>query len=163
MQCPSCGALMRLVRDKDYFVCDYCTAFHFPEEAPVDGVRVLDEDAELDCPVCHRPLKEASIEGNRALHCTACKGVLANRGAFTFILQSRRHRARNLHPAPPRPLNPEDLERVVSCPSCGQRMDTHPYYGPGAVVIDTCGRCALIWLDRGEIDTIVSASLRERR
>jgi Zn-finger nucleic acid-binding protein len=42
-------------------------------------------------------------------------------------------------------------------------MDVHPYYGPGNAVIDTCGRCALIWLDHGELKVIVTAPERGRR
>jgi Zn-finger nucleic acid-binding protein len=33
-------------------------------------------------------------------------------------------------------------------------MDTHPYYGGGRVVVDTCHRCTLIWLDAGELTVI---------
>jgi Zn-finger nucleic acid-binding protein len=36
-------------------------------------------------------------------------------------------------------------------------MDVHPYYGPGAVVLDSCARCTLIWLDHGEIAAIERA------
>ena len=90
MRCEGCGAAMRLVRDKDYFVCDFCTAFHFPDEAEADGVRALGEPAGLACPVCGHELVAASIDGNRVRHCPGCKGVLAQRGAFTFIINSRR-------------------------------------------------------------------------
>jgi hypothetical protein len=30
-------------------------------------------------------------------------------------------------------------------------MDTHPYGGPGNVIIDNCERCELNWLDYGEL------------
>jgi len=36
-------------------------------------------------------------------------------------------------------------------------MDVHPYYGPGNVVIDTCGQCYLVWLDHGELKQIADA------
>jgi Zn-finger nucleic acid-binding protein len=36
-------------------------------------------------------------------------------------------------------------------------MDTHPYYRPGAVVIDACMPCRLVCLDRGELSAIVKA------
>jgi Zn-finger nucleic acid-binding protein len=36
-------------------------------------------------------------------------------------------------------------------------MDVHPYYGPGNVVIDTCGKCGLVWLDHGEMAVIENA------
>jgi Zn-finger nucleic acid-binding protein len=36
-------------------------------------------------------------------------------------------------------------------------MDTHPYGGPGNVIIDTCENCSLNWLDYGELQHIVRA------
>jgi Zn-finger nucleic acid-binding protein len=33
-------------------------------------------------------------------------------------------------------------------------MDTHPYFGGGNAVVDTCERCGLIWLDAGELPII---------
>jgi hypothetical protein len=60
-------------------------------------------------------------------------------------------------PAKPAPLDPEELERHIDCPTCGATMEVHPYYGPGNVVIDSCARCRLIWLDHGEIGAIERA------
>jgi Zn-finger nucleic acid-binding protein len=36
-------------------------------------------------------------------------------------------------------------------------MNTHPYYGPGSIVIDSCGNCGLVWLDGGELETVINA------
>jgi Zn-finger nucleic acid-binding protein len=36
-------------------------------------------------------------------------------------------------------------------------MDTHSYAGPGNVIVDSCGDCFLIWLDRGELTRIAHA------
>ena len=41
-------------------------------------------------------------------------------------------------------------------------MDTHPYYGPGNVVIDSCARCAVVWLDYHELAMIRDAPGRDR-
>jgi hypothetical protein len=55
------------------------------------------------------------------------------------------------------PLNPEELKRLIRCPICHARMDVHPHYGPGAVVIDSCSRCRVVWLDQGELAAIERA------
>ena len=60
------------------------------------------------------------------------------------------------------PLEREALTRELSCPKCGKRFETHPYYGPGNVVIDNCASCDLLWLDFGEIRQIVDAPGRDR-
>ena len=41
-------------------------------------------------------------------------------------------------------------------------MITHPYYGPGNVVIDSCEPCELVWLDFGELRQIVDAPGKDR-
>lgn len=150
---------MRLVEDRDYFVCDWCTAFAFPDENP-DGVRPLGQETELDCPVCARTLELASISGVEVLQCDRCEGVLVYRDDFPVAL---RHRASTVGgpPRPPQPLRNEDWQRRLACPMCDELMDLHPYYGPGQVLIDTCVGCAVMWLDRGEMDIIARASAHE--
>ena len=41
-------------------------------------------------------------------------------------------------------------------------METHPYYGPGNVVIDSCCGCGCgyVWLDHGELATLARAGGR---
>ena len=60
------------------------------------------------------------------------------------------------------PLNPDDLRRKVRCPVCKAAMVTHPYYGPGNVVLDSCESCELVWLDFGELKQIVDAPGKDR-
>lgn len=33
-------------------------------------------------------------------------------------------------------------------------MESHPYYGPGNIVIDTCTPCGYLWLDHGELTRV---------
>ncbi len=156
MNCENCGAPMTLIRDRDFFVCEYCGAFHFPTESP-DGVRVLGSlDEAIDCPVCHTPLVLASIDEQKILHCPRCQGVLSAQPTFVRIIDYRRARLEK-SATPPRPLDPRDLQRRIDCPRCGLPMDVHPYYGPGNIVIDTCYRCAVVWLDFGELGKIYRA------
>ena len=41
-------------------------------------------------------------------------------------------------------------------------MSTHPYYGPGNIVIDSCEGCDAVWLDFGELTQITDAPGRDR-
>jgi Zn-finger nucleic acid-binding protein len=160
MNCKNCGAPMTLVPGHNYFFCEYCMSYDFPEETS-DGVRVLGEGSEVKCPVCHATLSPASVAETHVLHCEKCRGILAEQQAFPTIVKVLRARASG-PPDSPRLLNREEMERRIHCPHCGQPMDTHPYYGPGNVVIDTCIHCALVWLDYGELGTIVDAPGRDR-
>jgi Transcription factor zinc-finger len=54
----------------------------------------------------------------------------------------------------------KDLQRRINCPQYGKVMDTHPYGGPGNVIIDDCDRCEVNWLDYGELQRIVRAPER---
>ncbi|MFH2009129.1 MAG: zf-TFIIB domain-containing protein [bacterium] len=155
MNCTNCGAPMRLVHHRDYFVCDYCTTFHFPKESD-EGVRVLGEKTEVHCPVCRHELVSGAIESHLVKTCPNCKGILARRRAFGIIVEKRRAKWEGAKPYP-KPIHDDERARTLECPGCRASMDNHPYLGPGAVMVDSCGECALIWLDRGEM-TIIERS-----
>jgi Zn-finger nucleic acid-binding protein len=94
-------------------------------------------------------------------YCRNCRGVLIERRSFASVVEKRRAWAHST-PAPPIPLDRAELERQVRCPACAGPMMTHPYYGPGNVVIDGCQACELVWLDCGELKQIVDAPGRDR-
>lgn len=161
MDCENCGAPMTLYGDQDMFYCEFCGSFRFPSESS-DGIRVLGlADGDAACPVCHGQLLNASVDGLKGLHCDRCKGLLIDRASFREVVDYRRMRAKG-PPDPPRPLNRGLLERQVRCPLCDRIMNTHPYYGPGNIAIDTCSHCEIIWLDRAELGTITGAPGRDR-
>jgi Zn-finger nucleic acid-binding protein len=155
MNCKNCGGVMELVDRRDYFACPYCSSFHFPDDAgdSPDNVRVLGTESDLCCPVCEDALVAGSAAGRRVSTCTRCRGVLATNDDFVKIVNHLRAE-RTGPPDEPRPINPAEFDRSIRCPSCAKRMDVHPYYGPGSVVVDTCHPCRLIWLDHGEIGVI---------
>ncbi len=154
MNCPNCGAAMRLEKDREYFTCDYCKSLHFP--APnADGIRVLGEPSELECPLCWVPLVHAAAGGQRVLYCERCRGLLAAMDVFLVMLEELRAARRS--GSQPRPTNWDELRRQILCPECQTPMHTHPYAGPGNVVIDNCPRCRLNWLDHAELRRITAA------
>ena len=155
VNCSNCGAPMKFVDGRDYFVCPFCTTFHF-SKPDQDGVRVFESHSRAKCPRCQTALAAATVEGKSVLHCETCKGLLATNGAFGHIVRVRRERY-GRSTVSPVPIDPKELDRRISCPACQRPMDTHPYYGPGPVVVDTCPECELIWLDHGELATIERA------
>jgi len=154
VNCDNCGAPMTLVRDRDYFVCEYCGNFYFPQAAQ-DGVRVLGAPAETNCPVCALPLVSAAVDGMPILACPKCRGRLIKQGVFVYVVKYLRAQVSPLETEPP--LNADELRQQRRCPGCGQMMDTHPYYGGGNAVVDTCEHCGWIWLDYGELNKIAQA------
>ena len=155
---------MDLIESRRYFRCGHCGTFHFPDGAPdVDGIRVVGTAADaFGCAVCKLPMAHAIIDNNHPIQfCARCRGVLLSRTTFAAVISRRRAWA-TTPPIEPLPLDRSALTRELSCPSCSQRFETYPHYGPGNVVIDNCTRCDVIWLDFGEMRQIVDAPGRDR-
>ena len=155
MNCPSCGAPLRLEEDKDHAICDYCKNLYFPEKNE-EGVRVLGQESDQDCPTCGALLVHAAMSGMRFLYCTQCRGMLIPMPTFvelTTALRAQLGAQAELRGTP----DPWDLERQIKCPRCHRRMDTHPYGGPGNVILDSCSKCFVNWLDHGELMRIAHA------
>ena len=153
MNCPSCGAPMRLTENDDSLRCEYCHAVYTPKSNE-DGVRLLGEVSSLRCPVCSVALEQAAISGYRILYCTHCLGMLVPMADFLDLIKVlHTRRSESIQP----PANRRDLLRHIDCPHCHRPMDTHIYEGPGNIVIDDCSRCFVNWLDRGELTKVVRA------
>lgn len=77
---------------------------------------------------------------------------------FGAALRERRAKRTAQESSDPKPIDMKQYERSLNCPSCHKRMEAHPYYGPGNVVIDSCERCSYVWLDHGELTRLEQAS-----
>jgi Zn-finger nucleic acid-binding protein len=156
LNCTNCGAPLHVAGPGSYLYCRYCSSLFFPA-ASQDQVSVIGIESELRCPVCKDTLVAATTTDVPVQYCRRCHGVLINQallGAVVKHLQAQTHEPS----APVKPLNRDDLRRELHCPSCKQLFDTHPYYGPGNIVIDVCMHCRIVWLDGGELRAISNAS-----
>ncbi|MGA2534922.1 MAG: zf-TFIIB domain-containing protein [Terracidiphilus sp.] len=155
MNCPSCGGAITLKPDTEGYKCDYCHQVFFPGEE--DDVQVADEPAQssLMCPVCSANLVEATISATPVLFCSQCRGLLLPMHVLPSLVDELRSGRTEsaVQTSPDR----GDMKRTLQCPKCHRRMETHFYAGPGNVIVDSCGDCFLIWLDRGELTRIVRA------
>jgi len=152
---------MSLLNDKPMLLCEYCNSVYIPPEN-LDGVRVLGEPGEAHCPVCKDVLLVlASLEDIRLQHCPRCQGLLFKVGSFQSAMRKGRLRFME-YQSRPTPLNPDELQRKLDCPYCSKPMDTHPYGGPGNIVIDNCPRCWVNWLDYKEFRRVITAPERVR-
>jgi Zn-finger nucleic acid-binding protein len=154
---------MELSARRRYYFCRYCGSFHFLDTPETDGIRVLETTGQAPaCPRCSTKLATAQLDDAHPVHCCGkCRGVLLPRGTFAHVVYMRRTWAA-AQPIPPLPLDRRELERVINCPQCSRRMDVHPYYGPGNVIIDSCTACDLVWLDFGELKQISDAPGADR-
>ena len=152
--CRNCGAPLRIIRDKGLLICDHCGS---EQEAPAipEEIQLL-EATEHACPICSTPLSTSRLHGQPLLCCPSCGGLLIGMNVFTTIIEAVR--AYDVGPfRTARPSRQKPGERTLTCPSCGQPLVSHHYAGPGNVVIDTCSRCLVNWLDQGELRRIALA------
>lgn len=156
MNCPNCGAPMRQEPGQGYLVCDSCRSIRHPEP-DLDGIVTGGASTDRNCPVCREPLSEAALLGQPILHCPKCLGSLIPAETFVFLVAHLRLK-KDGTPYPPRCIEPAELERVLHCPKCGGRMDTHPYAGPGNIVIDNCPGCSVNWVDAQELRRVAAAA-----
>lgn len=118
-----------------------------PDGSPID----------IDCPNCDGNMQIGTIhERWKVCFCNQCRGFLVDNG----ILQVMAHDLRMEYRGPddnPQPIDPAELNEHRVCPACEVVMDTHPYYGKGNIVINTCAPCGVTWMDHGELSTIIRA------
>jgi Zn-finger nucleic acid-binding protein len=157
--CRNCGAPLRIIRDKGLLICDHCST---QQEAPAipEELELLEETSQA-CPVCSTPLSQGRLHGHPLLCCPSCAGLLIGMNVFTTIIDAVRAYDVGAFRTT-LPSNQKPGERTLKCPSCGQPFVSHHYAGPGNVVIDTCSRCLVNWLDRGELRRIALAPDSQR-
>jgi len=134
-------------------VCTHCGS--------VEALSPLIRDIEIGdatdaaCPACRAQLAGARLDGNPLLVCPQCAGMLIAMSQFVSVIAAARAHEDQHGVVLPRQQQPGD--RVLTCPRCHQSMLSHFYGGPGNLVIDSCERCQVNWLDPGELRRIARA------
>lgn len=115
------------------------------------------EKLDLQCPRCNVLLQRGVLYQHwEVCGCATCGGFVVPKRSLQEMI--RRLRAAYQGPDDqPTPLNPSDLDVPCRCPGCHRPMETHPYYGPGNSVIDSCSGCQVTWLDQSELEKIIRA------
>ena len=118
-----------------------------------DGVEITGETAKI-CPICQAMLSDGTIQNRPVHYCVQCRGLLVPIASFLPLIEFLRALRRPTGSTIESRDN-ADADRHLTCPLCQRSMTGHPYGGPGNVNIDTCEPCAVIWLDRNELNRIV--------
>ena len=145
---------MRIIRDKGLLICDHCG---HQQESPAiaEELEVLSPSTHK-CPVCATPLSEGRLHGHGVLSCGQCSGLLIEMNRFGSLIDAvRAYDVGSFRTTTPRRQQPG--ERTLQCPLCAKPLLSHTYAGPGNVVIDSCERCLVNWLDQGELRRIALA------
>ncbi len=160
VNCSHCGGTVQAVSGHEYLQCSFCNSLVFATDIPLALDRITCHGTELaaSCPCCQQPLTSGSVDERPALYCASCYGVLMKNEHFGAVLRERRSRWASETGEEPRPIDLSQYERQLSCPGCRGKMEVHPYFGPGNVVIDSCGSCGYLWLDHGELARLERAA-----
>jgi Zn-finger nucleic acid-binding protein len=116
----------------------------------------------LPCPKCGATLaREAHSEGVSLWRCQGCKGMLLEAGVLERVRDTvRADEFFDIgHPKVGRAL---DAVPVSRCPACGGSMHRHSHPAQPHVFIDSCGDCAAVFLDAGELLDLSNESWLER-
>jgi len=151
--CANCGAPLQTERGSGVLACGHCGS-----SEQLAGIAALIEPLGASnqmCPACQAPLASGRLDGHPLLFCQRCEGLLVEMENFVSVINAARAREQQSGLIPPRRQTPGD--RTITCPSCQRPMLSHFYGGPGNLVIDTCERCHLNWLDPGELRRIARA------
>jgi Zn-finger nucleic acid-binding protein len=161
MNCHNCGVSLSWDGKSSVVACDICHTFRCvgtPDDS-ADRIVLLGNSGKCHCPKCRRRLKQGAMDGLMIEHCTSCRGVLLEGNAFAMLLRNRRPEFRH---AVGRHLffNENDDPSKVRCPGCRRGMETHPYLGPNAIIVDSCLGCGMVWLDCQNVETVQQATVQ---
>jgi Zn-finger nucleic acid-binding protein len=111
------------------------------------------------CPRCQKPLETAQVDTIQVRLCQACRGVLLAHSDLVQILEAswRAVSEKQAEETQFRASEGWQKEMVLRCPDCGQIMEKYGYMGLGAIQIDRCDPCNLVWLDTNELQNMILA------
>ena len=158
MNCKNCGAPLILADGNDVWRCNYCETSKFAGELEQteEGVTPLGESADINCPCCDVELQRALIDKTPIAYCQTCNGMLIHAPSMAVLVRDKRSAYRGPDDDPTL-IDTAALNIKRDCPVCHEQLETYPYYGPGNCVIDSCRKCELVWLDKGELSKIIRA------
>jgi Zn-finger nucleic acid-binding protein len=96
--------------------------------------------------------------GVEIMSCPECEGCWVQKNRLGFILDKymkKLARYSNGELRRRKRINPMEVERVKRvCPECGRSMAKLNYAYNSNVIVDQCGTCHGIWLDKGEVEKL---------
>ncbi|RLS58056.1 MAG: hypothetical protein DWH91_02945 [Planctomycetota bacterium] len=152
MNCRNCAAPLTQSVGPLRMICTFCHTIQAATDMAhtVDRVLIFGEAEGVSCPACSTEMVSAQVDDIRACYCQGCRGLLLSSPEFRQVVETRRAQYRGAE-LPARPAHSTEFSRQLTCPSCHDRMEVHPYYGAGRAIIDSCAPCALVWVDCGEL------------
>lgn len=108
------------------------------------------------CPTCHEPLVAFELDGIEIDRCVDCGGVWLDAGELEGIAERAAARPGALTTALAQAKGDRHGKR--RCPRCRRKLRVIYLEGDGAEIeLDRCPRGDGLWLDRGEMQSLIAA------
>ncbi|MBS2036282.1 zf-TFIIB domain-containing protein [bacterium] len=106
------------------------------------------------CPRCNIALELIEIEGEKALMCKQCEGLMLRKLDHLMGLSEQQLLESEASEALFADHPQVDVTGTVACPICTQPMRRYVYSTDSGVTVDCCQSGHGIWLDDGELAKI---------
>ena len=107
----------------------------------------------MKCPRCKSLLIVVEFHDIELDWCPACEGLWFDSGEMELVTATMRGTAAALMPQ----RKADTPEKRLRCPECNKTMEKRLLGDAQPVVADVCPACGGLWLDRGELEQLVSA------
>jgi hypothetical protein len=111
------------------------------------------------CPVCKNTTVVLELEQIEIDYCASCGGIWFDAGELELLLETEQERARLLN------LLIEDSsvkEKSYRCPICSKKMKKVFVGEEKKILIDKCKKNHGLWLDKGELESVIELSSQNR-
>ena len=111
------------------------------------------------CPVCKNTTVVLELEQIEIDYCASCEGIWFDAGELELLLETEQERARLLN------LLIEDSsvkEKSYRCPICSKKMKKVFVGEEKKILIDKCKKNHGLWLDKGELESVIELSSQNR-
>ncbi len=154
----ACGGPLSVGKGYRHATCKSCKSYWFPTsiEESEDRISPQQRVTPFSCPRCEVDLEVGKLDGTEVCYCPTCRGFITDSESLGAVIQCRRSSYAGPEDKPVL-ANFSELDVRGMCPACFGKMEAHHYCGPGNIVLDTCMKCKLAWLDHGEISKIIRA------
>jgi len=110
---------------------------------------------EMTCPDCKKPMIVLEIDRVEIDSCVFCGGVWLDSGELELLVEDAAHKDSFLAKLTDAKQCPEP---PIKCPLCRKKMKKIAAGGPDQLILDKCPNDHGLWLDRGELELVMSAA-----
>jgi len=109
----------------------------------------------MRCPACDRSLTEHTIGEFQVDICSSgCRGIWFDRFELQKVDEAHENLGERLLELASGEVTAQPVNQRYSCPRCAMIMMRHQFQPSVRVEVDTCPKCAGVWLDHGELTAI---------